>query len=524
MLIDLKNIQVISLTDLDLEKAAFKHGYYTNLVPKKIVGKDGVERIHWVNPDKGKKKKLARVMHHREGAEADHHKEIKTVHEIDEAVLLRFSEGDKVRVAYGKDKGRYGVFRGSIAGPSPRVSVAFYNPTTGRYEAKTLNVNHIEFTSRADETTKKIVERKTVEVTNIKGETILVDRESFEKYYKDRERRKTPQERVAEQKALLEVGAAYRRADGRVFLIQGATKIGDKLEYTIKLADSSKKKMGTTRVDEKRLEAIVNKQKYERVPRVTIHKEVKIYDESAEAWKTYKTSKPLSADLESGYLHNKGHFGYNDKGFRTSTPADEDLARKILAENWPMLERVVATTIAKYGIPEGDVTPSDIIEPLVKAVAGYEPLLDTGGGIEGRLKDYARSYAKSEAEKIHEREMSTVRDDFVGDDGAPAAPVSVVDRPAVEEMLGDPGDIIASAFISKQDAIVLEEGLADEADLMSWLYGDEKILDIMKRWTGLGEFESTLSKKEAAAELTGIAYNPATMEPYAANQAGHKRQ
>lgn len=519
MLIDLKNIKVVSLADFDLEKAAFKHGYYTHLVPKKVVGKDGVERIHWVNPDKDKKTKLARVSHHREGTEAEHHAEINQKHVIDPKDLQRFSEGDKVVVSWGADKGREGVFRGDLAGPSPRVSVALFNPKTGKHDAKTMNVNHIKLVHRADEETKKVVERKTVEVTNLKGETILVDRGDFEKYYKDRDKKKTVQERVAEEARRLVVGGVYRRPDGRMIGVESSLKVGSLTRYSIRVVDRRKKADKSGKVDEGRLQAILDEQKYERVPRPMITKEAKTFDEDDGTWKKWVSDKPLSADLESGELHRKGHFGYDSKtGMRVPTEADEDIARKILAEHWSMLERTVSNRVAKYStVPDGEISPADIIDGLTKAVASYEPLLDTGGGIEGRLRQYADSYARSEAEKIHERETATVRDDLVREDGDTTdAPItSAVDKAAVKEMLGDLNDIMASAFVSKQDAMILEEGLADEADMMSWLYGDEKILDVMKRWTGIGVFESTITKKEAAAELTGLAYNPATMEPYA---------
>ena len=512
MLIDMSKIKVYTVAELDLEKAAFKHGYYSHLVPKKITGSDGVERIHWVNPDKDKKVKLTRVTHFRDGSEAEHVKEIQKDHIIEPKELTRFSEGDKVVVSYGKEKGQEGVLRGVLAGPSPRVSVAFLNPKTSKHEARTLNVNHIKLVHRANDETKKVIERKTVEVTNIKGETILVDRGDYEKYYKDRERKKTPQERVAEAATRLEVGGTYKNSKGQIFHVQYAKKIGDKIEYTVKIFTPGRAKIKIRQVSESTLATAIKDKGYERVPRVTIVKEAKVFDEDTATWKKYVTDKPLSAELESGDLHKKGHFPYED-GFRSMTPADEELGRKILAEHWTAIERTVTNEIAKYNVSEGEVTGADIIDPLTKAVASYEPLLDKGGGIEGRLRKYAKSFARSEAEKIHEREMSTVRETAPADSDSPT-PISPMDKAAVEEALGNLDDIIASAFVSKHDAMVLDEGLKDESDMMSWLYGDEKILDVMKRWTGIGEFESTLNKKEAAEELAGYAYNPATMEPY----------
>ena len=516
MLINVADIEIVSLADLDLEKAAFGHGYYTHLVPKKIRGKDGVERIHWVNPDPGSKVKLKRVSHHRDGVEADHHKEIQATQEIDKKDLLRFSQGDKVVMTWGREKGREGVFRGAIAGPSPRVSIAFLNPKTKKHEAKVVNVNHIKLVHRADAETKKVIERKTVETTNLKGETILVDREDYEKYYKDRDKQKTTQARVAEEATRLAVGGAYARPDGRVLLIESKKAVGAAVNYDVTVLLPDGKKKGRATVDASRLSALVNEQKFERVPRAAALKKRKVYDDATGTWTAYKSETPYSDDLESGALHAKGHFAYSAAGVRVASKEDQAVARKILVEHWPSLEKTVAVRVAKYSaVSDGDVTPADILDGLVGAVASYEPLLDKAAGIAGRLRAYADSYAKNEAEKIHEREMTLVRDDFVNDSDTKVDPTPAVDKAAVKEALGDTNDIIASAFVSKHDAIALEEGLADEADMMSWLYEDKKILDIMQRWTGLGVYESTISKKEAAAELAGFAYNPKTMKPYA---------
>ncbi len=502
MFLDASNFVVVSVDELLLEKAGFKHGYFTNLVPKKIVGKDGVERIYWVKPDAGKKPKLTRVVHHREGEEKDHHEDIKRDHVIDSKDMVRFSEGDKVKITWGSEKGREGVFRGSIAGPSPRVSVAFLNPKTGKHEAKTMNVNHIELVHRANDVTKKVVERKTVEVTNAKGETTLVDRGDYEMYYKDKERKKTIQERVAEEKTKLTVGGTYRRPDGRVFVVKSTRKVGTKMEYEVDFHVPGIKTTITKTIGDSLLQSTLKNQKYERVPRLHNPKAV---------------GKPLSIELETGELHRKGHFKYAAGGYRQATKEDEDIARRILAEHWPMLEKTVSATTMKYpSVTEGDVTPATFIDALVKAVASYEPLLGEGSGIEERLRQYARSYARSEAVKIHEREMSTVRDDFLPDDTDKKSPLSSIDKTAVDEFLaGDSNDIIASPFVSKEEAILLEEGLADEADLMSWLYEDQKILDVMKRWTGIGVFQATLTRRQAAEELAGYVYNPKTMKPYA---------
>ena len=491
----------------------------TDIIPiwcrKKFGGKDGVERIHWVNPDPGSKVKLKRVSQHRDWSEADHHKEIERTQEIDKKDLQRFSRGDKVVMTWGKDKGREGVFRGALAGPSPRVSVALLNTKTGKHEAKVINVNRIKLVHRADAETKKLIERKTVETTNLKGETILVDREDYEKYYKDRDKMKTMQERVAEEATRLAPGGTYRNPSGKIIQIDAQTTIGTSVEYDVSVFGPDGKKKG--KVDESHLLASMKKQKFERIPKAASLVNQKVFDDATKKWEKYDAVNPLSFKLETGALHAEGRFPYTAAGVRAPSGDDEMIARKILAEHWPMLEKTVAALIARYpAVSEGDVTPADIIDGLVKAVVSYEPLLDKGSGVRGRLQDYARAYATSEAEKIHEREMTLVRDDFVSDDSGTATdPTSAVDKPTVKEALGDVQDVIASAFVSKQEAMNLEAGLADEADMMSWLYGDEKILDIMKRWTGLGVYESTLNKKEAATALTGIAYDPKTNKPYA---------
>ena len=513
MIIDISNIEVFSLRNFDLEKAGFKHGYYTHLVPKKVRGKDGVERIHWVNPDPGKKAKLSRITHFSEGKPENHKDDIKRDHEIKDEDMVRFSEGDKVEGTKGKHKGLQGVLRGPVAGPTPRVSVAFHNAKTDKHEAKILNVNDIKLVHRADDATKKVIERKTVEVTNIKGETILVDRSDYEKYYKDREKRKSPKQNVEDIAKEVIVGGTYQRPDGRSIVITSSKKMLGKETFNLEIRASKDAKPTKGKdIDSDRLKRIVEKQGYKRVPRAALLKAAGGIDP--------KNNKPFSIQLETGELHEKGAFQYDAAGYRVASTEDEVIARNILAEHWVYLQRVVASRVMKYpAVSEGDITPADIMDGLIKGITTYEPLLDTGGGIKGRLEQYADAYAKSEAVKIQERENSTVRDDFADDTDTKIDPTSAVDKGLVKEVLGDTNDIIASAFISKEDAILLDEGLTDETDMMQWLYENEQVIDIMKRWTGLGEFESTLTKKEAAAELfaTGLVKNPSTGEPYKAS-------
>lgn len=550
MLIDVGRLKIVSLADLDmdLEKAGFKHGYYTHLVPKKIRGKDGVERIYWVSPDAGKKQKLSRVLHFNDGEERDHHTEIATSHEIDKDAMLRFSAGDKVATTHGKDKGREGIFRASMKGDAPRVSVAFLNPKTGKYSAETHNVNHIKLVHRANDDTSKVVERKTVETTNLLGETTLVDRDDYDRYYGPRSAPgyETQQEKIDKIATTPVTGGVYERPDGRRLAIGPAVTMGGVTRYDVTLTTpGAKPKTGS--IEESKLTEQLKASGYRRLPAKAIHAPKKyvvptaVEETAPDGTKTTKTvwappklgkdgepvddtggkwvkddgGKPLSAALERGELHAKGHFAFNPAGRRILTPEDQVLAVQILAEHWTNLERVAAVAAGRYpSVAHEEVTASDISEALISAVASYEPLLDVNGwGISHRLQKQAKGSAKRLAMQIHEREMSMVRDDWA-DDSVDSKPATPMDKAALEEW-GDTNDIIASAFISKHDAMVLDEGLRDEADLMSWLYGDEKILDIMKKWTGVGVFEASLNKKEAAEALVGYVYNPATMKPYA---------
>ena len=512
LIVDINKIQMVSFSDL-LEKAGFKHGYYTNLVPQKIMGKDGVVRIHWVNPDKGKKEKLSRVFQSRDGTETEHHAEIKKDHAIDSAALVRFSAGDKVVGLRGGDKGREGVLRSNLAGVSPRVTVAFHNPATDKHEAKVMNVNHIALVHRANPDTEKLIARKTVEVTDINGKKQLLNKDRYAAFLEKKlSPDKTPKERAEEAANTFAIGNIYRSSPGAILEIIGEGGSGEEKRFILNIHElkPGKKKTHSKSVSQKKLEYLLDTKAIARVPSGVLRAE-------ANRLAGVKPTKPLSTALELGDLHQKGHFAFDVNGKRVSSAEDDALARQILAENWTRLENAVAAVASKYkGVPEGEITASTILDGLSKGVVSYDPMLDKTGGLSGRLDRYAEAYAKSECEKAQLRSQLLVSASNPSDEGVTPGSL-MLDAAIAKEAEDESAELRIPPFISAPDTILLTEGLNDEADLMSWLYGSDDIRDIMMRWTGLGKFEADLTAKEAAAALSGLAYNPKTMEPYTAS-------
>jgi hypothetical protein len=545
-IINLDGIELVSFDDEVLvkgRKGGMQHGYYTHLIPKKIRGKDGVERIHWINPDPTKAPKLRLVEHHNVGKENEHLKGIEREHGIESKDLVRYGAGDKVEVVDKAGKASEGIFRGSVASESnmtPRVSVAVKSPKTDKWQARTVNVNDIRLVHRATEETKAAIKKKTIEVETRSGGLTRVDTADYEKYYADASERniETPEEQHELLNATVALGSVYTRlSDGirwRVDEIRSKTdsepsKVLLQAMNPAKDMADSKRRMTVQADAFKR--ALIDGQ-FRREPGNT-HADLK--------------TQPLSAALERGLFLNGGDYVAYNKGVhpdpaggpaeivytpetRTTAPQvkfDENgkfqwvnpeegrkLAGQIIAENLKAVKSAAYNAAARYSNVsklDAEGMLGEVYEPLLGAILTYEPLIgDSATGIEGRLRTYAGAYARDYARAIHDRKVLEDQDWGSEEDGPTLASYDKEPDAYSEEQ-----SLVAAPFVHSQDAMVLEEGLKDEADLLDWLYGNSYTATVMSKWMGLGKFEATLTKKEAAQALYGHLVHEKTRLPVA---------
>lgn len=469
--------------DNDLEKALFKHAYYSKLVPTVITGKDGVKRIHWVNPDKDKKtKKMNLVAHFHEGERDEHHKQIKKDNEIDLDHLHHLSHGDKVRVARGKYKGQVGIFAGSYptaGNSSPRASVKFQDADGKWKTADPIGATSLELLHRANEQTKAAIAPKTVEHINRKGQKTVVS-----KKWKDKAGAaapaETPQERHERLSKEIGKGILFRRASDGVNIFI-ADERGDKLHIKILNASSkSGKKEGW--VEKDRFKKLVEDGSYNRAGMSKLGKD---------------TDQKLTRKLETGELHLEDKVTYDEHG---QPHLDPEIAKDIVWENWNNIERMVSAQTANFPtVDESEISGIDFLDKLRNALDSFEPYLNTS--VQSRLNEYAKDAAKKKASQLHQINLLRERKDMLTDrTNDPDGTIAASDG---EDEEGVAEDMAPGGFINKLDAMIFKDIVDEEAELIKWHVGNDEYVDAVMRMTGFGIGEPQITRQEAIRDLYG---------------------
>ena len=484
----LRKSDILSLDDYlgmegdDLEKALFKHAYYSQLVPKKITGKDGVERIHWVNPDKGKKntKKMHLVAHFHEGAQKEHHAKIKEDHEIDLNHLHRFSHGDKVKITGGPYKGQTGVFVGSHgvkSNPAARVSVKFEDKDGLWKTSNPIGAGNLELVHRATDSTLEAVAPKSQEYVNRKGQKTVASKAWLKKRVPAK--RQTSKERHEELGKGLGKGVMFQRgSDGTQIFIVGEK--GDKLHVKILNAPKGQKKTEGY-IEKARFEKMVNSGSYHRVIASKLGSD---------------TKKKTTRMLETGELHANGKAGFDDKGNATMDP---QVVKDIIFENWDLVETTVQSEASKYpSVDPAEISGVDMWSQMSNAITTFEPYLNKP--LAGRLRDYVQDTARKKAQQIHQINVLRDRNDIDGN-GSDRSATGIITH---EEQLGE---ITGGAFVNPLDSMIFHEILNDEADMMEWYAGNGDYADVLMRITGIGTGEASITQAEGAKELYGKVFD-----------------
>jgi len=468
--------------DMDLEKALFKHAYYSKLVPKQIVGKDGVKRTHWVNPDKGNKGKgkTRLVGHFHNDDHKEHHKQIKHDQEIDLNHLHRYSHGDKVKITGGPYKGQVGLFAGSHsvkANPAPRVSVKFKD-TDGLWKTSNpIGAGNLEMVHRATNSTLESLAPKSKEYVNRKGQKTVASKIWLNK--RPPVKRTTPKTRHEDLGKEIGQGVMFQRgSDGtKIFILEEKP---DKLR--IKILNPSK--------DQKKTEGIIDKKKFTEM--VNTHSYRRLGFSKLES----DTKRKITRMLETGELHANGKAGFDDNGNPTM---DDQTVHSIIFENWDIVEAAAKSEASKYTtVDPSEISGVDMWSQMSNAITTFEPYLNKP--LANRLREYVVDTARKKAQQIHQINILRVRTDIDGADSTPRGTITQ-DAP--------PAEIPSGAFVNPLDSMIFHEILKDEADMMGWFAGNDDFADVLMRVTGLGSGEASITQAEAAQELHGKIFDAA---------------
>ena len=508
-IINLKKSDILTFDDFitpaaaeaPLEKALFKHAYYSHLVPQQIMGKDGVKRIHWVNPNKDakdakdgdkKKPKLNLVAHFHEGEREQHHKQITADNEIDLDHVHHFSHGDKVRVTRGKYKGQVGVFAGSYTtsgNTSPRTSIKFHDPAKNEWRtADPVGVNSIELVHRANDQTREAVAPKSVEHVTRKGTTTTVSK-TWKDTRKDTTPNESPQARHERLGKEIAKGILFKRAaDGAMVYV--VDEKDDRIHVKILNAPKGAKSEGL--VEKDRFTKMVADGTYNRAGMSKLGAD---------------TAKKNTRLLETGELHTTGKITYDKHG---QPELDAEIAKDIIFENWDFIDRVIQGEVARFpSVDPTEVSGVDMFDKIRNAVNTFEPYLNSS--LQGRLHQYVKDAAYKKASQIHQLNVLRERKDMLNDRTDDPDGVTVEQEPE-----GTTDNIGGGGFVNKLDALVFEDALADEADMMRWIADNDEYADVLMRMTGLGVGEASITNQEAAKELHGKLLD-ADGKPYALN-------
>jgi len=495
-IIELKKSNIFTLNEIfgashseseALEKALFKHAYYSRLIPTVILGKDGVKRIHWVNPNKDAKKttktKLNLVGHFLGGDRADHHKQIESDNDIDLNLLHHFSHGDKVRITKGPKKGEIGIFVGSHTtkgNASPRTSVKFEDKNGAWKGSDPIGVGNLELVHRKTDDTLKAIAPKTVMVKNRKGKDMIVSKDWALKQsgIPAKETYKARHERLNKEIAK---GVMFQRVSDEVkVFISNVTDTS----YHIKIMNAAAGTKQQGFVPKERFQKMVENGAYIRAGLSETPKDTK--------------DKKLSRQLETGELHVNGKMSYDNHG---NAVLDPDVKQAIIFENWAYIERVVNTEVQKYPtVDPSEISGVDLIDKIANAVETFEPFL--APTLQARLHQYVKDATAKKAQQLHQINILRDRKDMMTDTSATISGSTIEEDPQ-----GTTDDIGGGAFVNMLDVLIFHEILADEADMMSWYADNDEYADVLMRMTGLGVGEASITKGEAATELHGKLMN-----------------
>ncbi|MBI9086811.1 MAG: hypothetical protein JEZ11_24655 [Desulfobacterales bacterium] len=469
-----------------LEKALFKHAYYSHLVPTVILGKDGIKRIHWVNPDKGKPK-MNLVGHFHEGERTDHHTQLTTDNVIDLNHVTHFASGDKVRIKSGKYKGQVGIFTGSYSttgNVSPRTSIKFPDASGIWKTANPISASNLELVHRATDQTKDAIAPKSVATVNRFGQPTVVSK-TYLATKKDTGPVESAQARHERMGRELTPGIMFARAsDGAKVLIHSEALDG---KLHLKLIDASPKAKKEGFIEKTHFQKLVDAGTYHRVG-ISPH--------------APGTTHQKSRMLETGELHHNGSVTYDQYGRPT---LKHEVLMAIIFENWANVKRTISLVTAAFPtVDESELSGVDMMDQIQNAVNTFEPYHDTP--VSQRIHFYVKDAAKKKASQMHEINKLRVRRDQ-GDDDTSSDGLDKIntddDSPTNELDLGGGG------FVNKLDALTFDDILEDEADMVRWVAGNDEFADVVMRMTGLGVREATITKDEAAKELFGKMVNSA---------------
>lgn len=482
-LLTLKKSDILSIDDcigigddLDLEKALFKHAYYSKLVPKQIVGKDGVKRTHWVNPDKDNKGKgkTRLVGHFHDGEHKEHHKQIKQDQEIDLNHLHRYSHGDKVKIVGGPYKGQTGLFAGSHsvkANPNARVSVKFKD-TDGLWKTSNpIGAGNLELVHRSTNSTLAALAPKSKEYVNKKGQKAVASKAWLKK--RPAAKKKTAKARHEELGKEITKGVMFQRgSDGtKIFVLN---EEADRLRVKI-LNPSKDQKKTEGYIDKKKFTEMVGSDSYRRLGFSKLES---------------NTKRKTTRMLETGELHVNGRAGFDAKGNPT---LDNQAIHDIIFENWDIVESAATSEASKYPtVDSSEISGVDMWAQMSNAITTFEPYLNKP--LKQRLWEYVSDTARKKAHQIHQINILRDRTDIDGADSTPRGNVTQEAPPA---------EIPSGAFVNPLDSMIYHEILKDEADMMGWFAGNDDFADVLMRITGLGSGEATITQVEAAQELHG---------------------